>query len=208
MNIYDYMYVSDGVWYFKEPTALTVADLDQDQIFQGEKQEVFDKGTTVDPLPVLELPSEDMKPKENESIFWGGEFYIIVKDYRNIPVWEKSTGQESKVTETGELPDNLTDIPCPGQFYIWSETDSNWVLDEAAKAESIRLQNNATKKELSSYAESRISLIQDEIDLEMTNDLAGAEADLKAWKMYRILVDRTDTSIENPEWPKRPGLKE
>ena len=149
-----------------------------------------------------------MKPKENESIFWGGKFYIIIKDYRNIPVWEKSTGREAKVTETGELPDNLTDIQYPGQFHAWSETDNNWVLDETAKAESIRLQNNATKKELVSFAESRISLIQDEIDLEMTKDLAGAKADLRAWKKHRILVYRTDTSIESLEWPRRPDLKE
>ena len=97
---------------------------------------------------------------------------------------------------------------CPGQFYEWDAEKKEWILNETAKSESIRLQNNATKKELVSFAESRISLIQDEIDLEMTKDLAGAKADLRAWKKHRILVYRTNTSIESPEWPRRPDLKE
>ena len=200
-------YLDEG-GYFREQTTLVIALLDQDNVYLDKAEEIFSAGTCPPTLPVIELPPEDMKPEKNQVIRWDGEKYYLDYDFRGQIFYKKATGNEVIITELGAPPDTLTDIPYPGQFYIWSEADNNWVVDEAAKAESIRLQNEATKKELSVYAESRISLIQDEIDLEMTNDLAGAEADLKAWKKYRILVDRVDTSTENPEWPRRPDLKE
>ena len=56
MNIFDYLYESNGIHYFKEPTTLTIADIDKDQIYRGQAQKNFDKGKSYNPLPVLIFP--------------------------------------------------------------------------------------------------------------------------------------------------------
>ena len=181
---------------------------DQDGFFMESKPALRDPLDTQWMIPFNATETKPSKDKKGFVQQFIDDQWSFIENHIGETYYSTETGKTVEITQYGVLPDNLTDIPYPGQFYIWSETDSNWVLDEAAKAESIRLQNNATKKELSLYAESRISLIQDEIDLEMTNDLAGAKAYLRAWKKHRILVYRTDTSIESPKWPRRPDLKE
>lgn len=49
-------------------------------------------------------------------------------------------------------------------------------------------------------ATEKIAPLQDAVDLgEATDD---EKARLLAWKKYRVLVNRVDTT--NPDWPKKP----
>lgn len=56
------------------------------------------------------------------------------------------------------------------------------------------------KKSLTSEATREISWRQDAVDAEIATD--DEVADLSAWKKYRVLLMRVDTS--NPEWPETP----
>ena len=76
MNIFDYLYESNGIHYFKEPTTLTIADIDKDQIYRGQAQKNFDKGKSYDPLPVLIFP--DMSVCQNTVAF----FHFLA-----VPTW-------------------------------------------------------------------------------------------------------------------------
>lgn len=66
--------------------------------------------------------------------------------------------------------------------------------------DELREQAEAKKAELLSAAAAEIAPLQDAVDLDMATD--EEKAQLLAWKKYRVLLNRVDTS--NPEWPERP----
>ncbi|QCT18477.1 tail fiber assembly protein [Jejubacter calystegiae] len=70
-------------------------------------------------------------------------------------------------------------------------------VDNVANAE-------AEKARLLSVATASIAPLQDAIDLDIATD---EEAELlKAWKKYRVLLNRVDTSVApDIEWPEVPG---
>ena len=63
--------------YFKEQTTLEVALFDLSGIYHGKAEEIFSAGTRPPTLPVIELPSEDMKPEKNQVIRWDGQKSIV-----------------------------------------------------------------------------------------------------------------------------------
>ncbi|EJB3408890.1 tail fiber assembly protein [Salmonella enterica] len=66
--------------------------------------------------------------------------------------------------------------------------------------EELKRQAENKKTQLLAVASAVISPLQDAVDLgEATDD---ETAQLKAWKKYRVLVNRVDTS--NPVWPEQP----
>ncbi|EAB5691464.1 phage tail protein, partial [Salmonella enterica subsp. enterica] len=58
-----------------------------------------------------------------------------------------------------------------------------------------------TKKQLLQLATDKIAPLQDAVDLDEATD--EEKARLLAWKKYRVLVNRVDTS--NPVWPEQPA---
>jgi len=108
---------------------------------------------------------------------------IVISDelYQNL-----LTGQsEGKViTANGKKLPYLSDMPPP------------------TKEEAIALAIG-TKASLLSEATVAISPLQDSIDLDMAT--VEEEKKLAAWKKYRVLVNRVDTSLApDIEWPEKP----
>ncbi|MWN06300.1 tail fiber assembly protein [Gilliamella sp. Pas-s95] len=68
--------------------------------------------------------------------------------------------------------------------------------------EQIIVQNQALKNSLINEANEKIAVLQDIIDLDMQE--ADEEAELKAWKKYRILLTRVDASDINAVFPAKP----
>ncbi|EJO7532990.1 tail fiber assembly protein, partial [Salmonella enterica] len=71
--------------------------------------------------------------------------------------------------------------------------------EEAENAAQLR-QAEDTKNNLLKMATEKIAPLQDAVDLEEATD--EEKARLNAWKKYRVLVNRVDTS--KPEWPEVP----
>ncbi|EHA9805219.1 tail fiber assembly protein, partial [Salmonella enterica subsp. enterica serovar Fluntern] len=57
-----------------------------------------------------------------------------------------------------------------------------------------------TKNRLLQIASEKIAPLQDAVDLNEATD--KEKASLLAWRKYRVLVNRVDTS--NPDWPEQP----
>ncbi|ECC1691795.1 tail fiber assembly protein [Salmonella enterica subsp. salamae] len=57
------------------------------------------------------------------------------------------------------------------------------------------------KNWLLQIASEKITLLQDEVDLDIATD--DEKAQLDEWKKYRLLVNRVDTSA--PDWPEQPA---
>ncbi|EIO8860797.1 tail fiber assembly protein, partial [Salmonella enterica] len=97
------------------------------------------------------------------------------------------------------LPENVTTISPDGQYEKWDGT--KWVKDEEAEKAARLREAEETKKRLLQLATDKMAPLQDAVDLEEATD--EEKARLNAWKKYRVLVNRVDTS--KPEWPEAPS---
>ena len=70
------------------------------------------------------------------------------------------------------------------------------------KPADIQHQNQSIKDSLFEEATKKISLLQDIIELEMQKN--NEEAQLKAWKKYRILLNDIDVTQTKITWPAKP----
>lgn len=75
--------------------------------------------------------------------------------------------------------------------------------DPITRTPEERLLANTVKRDaLLTTAALAIAPLQDAVDLE---DVTASEVDLlKKWKQYRVALNRTQLSIENPVWPTPP----
>ena len=73
----------------------------------------------------------------------------------------------------------------------------------APTAEQLAVMAASEKAKLLALATIAIDPLQDAADLEIATDKEAAS--LKAWKTYRVMVNRIDTSkAPNIEWPRAP----
>ncbi|WP_143369408.1 tail fiber assembly protein, partial [Escherichia coli] len=88
-----------------------------------------------------------------------------------------------------------------GEFQKWNGTA--WVKDaEAEKLFRIR-EAEETKNSLMQVASEHIAPLQDAVDLEIATEEETSL--LEAWKKYRVLLNRVDTSVApDIEWPAAP----
>jgi hypothetical protein len=63
--------------------------------------------------------------------------------------------------------------------------------------------NTATRDLLLSQATAAVAPLQDAVDLDMATD--SDTAALKAWKTYRVLVNRVDLTQSTADWPVAPA---
>lgn len=75
-----------------------------------------------------------------------------------------------------------------------------WTDIPPPTAEEIKRDADYKKSELLAQATIVIAPLQDAVDLDMATEEEAAA--LLAWKKYRVLLNRVDTS--NPVWPKAP----
>ncbi|AVL11878.1 hypothetical protein C6C13_25105 [Escherichia coli] len=98
-----------------------------------------------------------------------------------------------------DIQEEMTPI---GEYQKWNGTA--WVKDtEAEKLFRIR-EAEETKKSLMQVASEHIAPLQDAADLEIATEEETSL--LEAWKKYRVLLNRVDTSTApDIEWPTSPA---
>lgn len=125
--------------------------------------------------------------------------WVLVEDHRGKTVYNIETQESSKVDYLGPINEGVT-LMEPSQFSKWD--GKKWVLDEDEQNAFKIKQNKVLKTSLLNEANENISILQDAIDLEMSED--GDEERLKAWKKYRVLLNRIDASDINVIFPEKP----
>ncbi|HCD6548756.1 TPA: tail fiber assembly protein [Escherichia coli] len=125
----------------------------------------------------------------------------LVEDHRGKTVYDVASGDELFISELGPLPENVTWLSPEGEFQKWNGTA--WVKDtEAEKLFRIR-EAEETKNNLMQVASEHIAPLQDAADLEIATEEETSL--LEAWKKYRVLLNRVDTSTApDIEWPVNP----
>ena len=129
------------------------------------------------------------------------ETWSLVEDHRGKTVYDVASGKALFISEPGPLPENVTWKSPEGDYQKWDGT--SWVKDtEAEKLFRIR-EAEETKNSLMQAASEHIAPLQDAVELELATEEEVAK--LAAWKKYRVLLNRIDTSTA-PDivWPEMP----
>ena len=88
---------------------------------------------------------------------------------------------------------------------IIADKKGNPILSDQAEpsGEEVIKSNNRKKTELIDSATAQINPLQDAVDMEIaTKEEAAA---LKQWKLYRVSVNRIDTTQKEINWPDIPA---
>ena len=126
--------------------------------------------------------------------------WVQVADHRDKTVYNTETKESFKIDYLGPIKEGFTLLE-PFQFSRWN--GKKWVLDEDEQKEFKIKQNKILKNSLLNEANENISILQDSIDFDIAED--GDEEKLKAWKKYRILLNRIDVNqAPDIEWPEKP----
>lgn len=130
-----------------------------------------------------------------------GSAWEIVDDLRGKLAYSTETGQPEEVGFIGELPDTLTLLAPLTIYDKWN--GANWVTDKAAQHAAVARAAEEKKAQLLNEATAKIAPLQDAVDTGMATD--GEKPHLTAWKTYRVLLNRIDTSkAPDIEWPIMP----
>ncbi|EAX5649188.1 tail fiber assembly protein [Salmonella enterica] len=140
-----------------------------------------------------DIPSSHIAVFDAETQTWS-----LKEDHRGETVYDIATGNQVYISDPGPLPENVTSVSPDGKYQKWD--GKAWVKDEAAEAAARLREAEGTKSRLLLMASGKIAPLQDAVDLDEATD--KEKASLLAWRKYRVLVNRVDTT--NPDWPYVP----
>ena len=128
--------------------------------------------------------------------------WSLVEDHRGKTVYDVESGDALFISELGPLPENVTWLSPDGEYQKWDGT--SWEKDkETEKLFQVR-EAEETKKSLMQVASEHIAPLQDAVDLEIATEEEASL--LTAWKKYRVLLNRIDTSTApDIDWPTIPA---
>lgn len=130
-----------------------------------------------------------------------GKRWEHLPDHRGEMVFDKGTRQQQTITDIGELSDSVTVIPFETEFDIWD--GEKWVTDEVAKIQAQRQTAQRTWQSKLVEAHEYIQILTDALALGIATE--EEQTRLQQWKSYRVILNRVDFSMEDPEWPTQPS---
>ncbi|EMU9119416.1 tail fiber assembly protein [Providencia stuartii] len=127
--------------------------------------------------------------------------WLHVADHRGKTAYNTETRQPVEVDFIGDLPETLTLLEPKTEFDAWN--GKKWVTDTEAQKAALIAQAEQEKSQRLDEANNMLTYLQDSIDTGLATDEEAAA--LQAWKKYRVLLNRIDTSLApNIEWPEKP----
>ncbi|MBS0861376.1 tail fiber assembly protein [Providencia rettgeri] len=127
--------------------------------------------------------------------------WLHVADNRGKTAYSTETRQPMEIDFIGDLPDTLTLLEPKTEFDKWN--GKKWVTDTEAQKAVLAAQAEQEKAQRLEEANATIAYLQDAIEVGLDDD--DYQAKLTAWKTYRVLLNRVDTSLApNIDWPEKP----
>jgi hypothetical protein len=157
-------------------------------------------------IPADAYLDEPMAAIDGHAVRRTDDAWELIEDHRGT-LFDTGTGEAVQFDQLGPLPESLTDQPFPGPFHRWS--GAAWALDADAQREGLALEAVTRRDAELQVAIVRIAPLQDAVDLD---DATAAEvAELKAWKQYRVALNRIEQQAGYPatiDWPVSPAPTE
>lgn len=157
-------------------------------------------------IPAMAFTEAPPQPEKGLAVVHvpdGEQVWGLLPDFRG-DVYRVSDGRVVVWERFGPLPDDLTAEPCPGPFHVWR--DGKWQLDTKAEVEALTTRALVERDRLLGDATTRIAPLQDAVDLGDAS--SDEEAELTAWKRYRVALNRVQQQAGFPraiEWPVMPN---
>ena len=130
------------------------------------------------------------------------ETWSLTEDNRGKIVYSTVNGDALEIVDLGPLPDDVTKIAPANSYQKWG--GSAWVDDPDAKYQAEVRSAAERLSALMKTANEKISVLNDAVELGIHTD--EEESQLTAWKTYRVLLSRIDTSIApDIAWPEIPA---
>ena len=169
--------------------------------FIGVNNEYLPLGVSLPAGGYADSPSLPTEPDKAVRRTDAGDAWEIVADLRGKTACSTETGQPDEVNFIGELPDTLTLLVPKTVSDKWN--GSKWVTDKALQQAAAIQEAEEKKTRLLNEAAAKIAPLQDALDTGMASD--DDKERLTAWKTYRVLLSRIDTSkAPNIECPTAP----
>ncbi|MEX9212853.1 tail fiber assembly protein [Providencia rettgeri] len=130
-----------------------------------------------------------------------GAKWEIVTDNRGKTAYHTENRQPLEIDFIGDLPSDLTLLAPKTEFDKWN--GKKWVIDTEEQKVALVAQAEQEKAQRLDEANATIMYLQDAIEVGLDDD--DYEAKLKAWKTYRVYLNRIDTSTApDITWPAKP----
>ncbi|MGM3175048.1 tail fiber assembly protein [Dickeya lacustris] len=173
----------------------------QTREYIGSSREYLMDGVGIPAHSFADAPS-DAAPEQAIVRSQDGLSWSTMVDYRGRTAYDKQTRQAVTITQLGDLADNLTLLVPQTECDVWQ--DSAWQTDaKAVQALQVKTAS-AQKSESLARAQLQLAVLQDAVDLNIATEQETAA--LKAWKTYRVLLNRIDvSSAPNIDWPIMPA---
>ncbi|MFW3571237.1 tail fiber assembly protein [Kosakonia cowanii] len=125
----------------------------------------------------------------------------VMDDHRGATVFDTVTGEQIHITAPGALPENVTLLSPDGNYQKWD--GDKWVDDPDAARAARMAEITELKNMLMTQASEAIAPLQDAVELEIAT--GDEQAQLAAWKKYRVFLNRIDTEASEIIWPEKPA---
>lgn len=155
-------------------------------------------------LPGSSTPIDPGEGVAGRAWVFDGKAWASWEDHRDETVYSTDNGGSSIVDYLGAIREGFTTLPPVTPFDKW--TVDVWVLDQSAQHAAIVSHAAQQKNSLRAATDTQIVWLQDAVDL----DIATIEeiALLKAWKTYRVQINRIDVNLApNIKWPTPPDAQ-
>ncbi|MEX9845415.1 tail fiber assembly protein [Providencia rettgeri] len=149
------------------------------------------------------LDKPELPTKENIAIIRSEDekTWLYVADHRGKTAYSTETRQPIEIDFIGDLHDTLTLLEPKTEFDKWN--GKKWVTDTEAQKAVLVAQAEQEKVQRLEEANATITYLQDAIEVGLDDD--DYQAKLTAWKTYRVLLNRVDTSLApDIDWPIKP----
>lgn len=124
-----------------------------------------------------------------------------IADHRGEIRWNTQSRQVQEIYALGDVPTDTTEKAPTSDFDLWD--GEMWIKDAQAEKDFHTDMAERELKKRMDLAINTISILQDAVDFEMATDFEVES--LKAWRKYRVLLSRVDTSkAQDVDWPVLP----
>lgn len=167
----------------------------------GATMEYVNEGGGLSSGAYLDAPKLPTKPDIAIIRSEDGKSWFHIADNRGKTAYNTENRQPVEIDFIGDLPDTLTLLEPQTEFDKWD--GKKWVTDTDAQKAAAVVTAESEKSQRLAEANSMITYLQDAIEVGLDDD--DYEAKLKAWKTYRVLLNRVDTSTApDIDWPEKP----
>ena len=154
-------------------------------------------------LPAFCTEIKPLPAKKGYAVIFNEEAqqWKYVEDHRETEVYNTQTGEPQTINQLGSLPENTTLLAPASPFDRWNGT--KWVKDSEAEKQYYLAEARQKKSILLEEAKTQIEILKDSIEFDMSTPTA--EAELVAWRKYRVQLNQLDISAApDINWPKQP----